>query len=269
MWTLPTLERRSRQVVHPVEDFLFTYYPYKLGKLEQWHPGFGVLLECDENERPEWMQRNYRWQDGTLFVSADGLEEKEKTRLRWILGLLENTAAQAGHFGCFGMHEWAMVYRSPQTRHEGVARLRMAPEEIARFVESRPIRCTHYDAFRFFTEAARPLNLVQPTLEGRPQQEQPGCIHANMDLYKWAFKCQQWIPGGLLLDAFALSKDLREIDMRASPYDLTEYGYVPITIETAEGRREYEAVQRSMAERAGLLRQQLIAGLSRVVQAFS
>ena len=29
-WTVPTIDRRSRQVVHPVEDFLFTYYPFKL-----------------------------------------------------------------------------------------------------------------------------------------------------------------------------------------------------------------------------------------------
>lgn len=268
-WTLRTLDRRSRQIVHPVEDFLFTYYPFKLGKLEQWHPGFGVLLECEEAQRPEWMNRQYQWRDGMLGVTVDGMEDKEKARLHWILSLLKNTAAQAGNFGCFGMHEWAMVYRSETVRHEKVATLRLSNEEIARFVESRPIRCTHYDAFRFFTPAARPLNQLQPTLDGRPLQEQPGCIHANMDLYKWAFKCQIWIPGELLLDAFALAKDLREIDMRASPYELSDYGYEPIAIETAEGRREYEAAQRALAERAAILRQRLISALERVVCAWA
>lgn len=266
-WTLPTLDRRSRQIVHPVEDFLFTYYPYKLGKLEQWHPGYGILLECEEMQRPEWMQRHYVWRDGSLRVTVADMEAKEKARLHWILDLLKNTAAQAGQFGCFGMHEWAMVYRSEQVRHGEVAPLRLSEEEIARFVESRPIRCTHYDAFRFFTAAARPLNQLQPTLNGRPQQEQPGCIHANMDLYKWAFKCQPWIPGDLLLDAFALAKDLRELDMRASPYELTRYGYQAIAIETAEGRKQYETEQRALADRASLVRQRLIQALEKVATA--
>lgn len=266
-WTLRTLDRRSRQIVHPVEDFLFTYYPFKLGKLEQWHPGFGVLLECDQTQRPDWMNRHYQWRDGRLGLTLDGLEDKEIARLYWIHALLQNTASQPGNFGCFGMHEWAMVYRSEEVRHGKVAALRLSSEDIASFVESRPIRCTHYDAYRFFTPSARPLNQLKPTLDDRPTQEQPGCIHANMDLYKWAFKCQSWIPGELLLDAFGLAKDLREIDMRASPYELSEYGYEPIAIETAEGRREYEASQRALADRAALLRQRLIAALEPVLSA--
>lgn len=268
LWTVATIERRSRQIVHPVEDFLFTYYPFKLGKLEQWHPGYGVSLECGGEPRPEWMHRHYQWREGRLRVSVDGLEEKEKARLHWILTLLRNTAAQAGNFGCFGMHEWAMVYRAESVRHGEVAALRLSPEEIARFVESRPIRCTHYDAFRFFTPAARPLNQWQPTLDGRSVMEQPGCIHANMDLYKWAFKCQPWIPGDLLLDSFSLAKELREIDMRASPYELADYGYEPIAIETVEGRRDYETAQRALADRAALQRQRLIESLEQVVADF-
>ena len=268
-WTVPTIDRRSRGVVHPVEDFLFTYYPYKLGKLEQWHPGYGIALSCAESDRPEWMGRHYEWQGGVLRLVVDQLEEKEKARLHWILALLRNTAAQPANFGCFGLHEWAMVYRSEEVRHAKSAPLRMSAEEIAAVVESRPIRCTHYDAFRFFTPSARPLNQLQPTLEGRPQQEQPGCIHANMDLYKWAFKCQIWIPGELLLETFLLAMELRKLDMRASPYDLVEYGYEPVAIETVEGRRQYETEQRSLAERASSLRQRLIEALEKVVAALS
>lgn len=268
-WTVPTIDRRSRGVVHPVEDFLFTYYPFKLGKLEQWHPGYGVALECPESERPLWMGRHYEWRAGILRLVLTAMEEKEKARLHWILALLRNTATQPGNFGCFGLHEWAMVYRSDEVRHAKSAPLRLPTEEIAALVESRPLRCSHYDAFRFFTPAARPLNQLQPTLEGRPLQEQPGCIHANMDLYKWAFKCQVWIPGELLLDAFLLAMELRKLDMRASPYDLSEYGYEPVAIETVEGRRQYEAEQRALAERASLLRQRLIDALEKVVAALS
>ena len=30
-----------------------------------------------------------------------------------------------------------------------------------------------------------------------------------------------FVPGELMLDAFELARDIRELDMRASPYDLT------------------------------------------------
>ena len=38
-------ERRQSGTAHPVEDFLFTYYPFKPSQLRRWHPGPGVLLK--------------------------------------------------------------------------------------------------------------------------------------------------------------------------------------------------------------------------------
>jgi hypothetical protein len=35
---------------------------------------------------------------------------------------------------------------------------------------------------------------------------------------------------------FRLARDVRELDMRASPYDLADLGYPPVRIETPEGR---------------------------------
>jgi hypothetical protein len=49
--------------------------------------------------------------------------------------------------------------------------------------------------------------------------------------------------------------------MRASPYDLSAWGRVPVKIETAEGRREYEGEQRLLAEKSAMLRQRLIDAL--------
>jgi hypothetical protein len=265
VWTLPTLERRSRGIAHPVEDFLFAYYPYALGKLEQWHPGFGRALQFAQEARPHWLRKYYRCESDVMFCDPFLLSDKEKARLLWTRELLINTSRQAGNFGCFGMHEWAMVYRSNEIRHSGVTGLRMGGEELNRFVESRPIRCSHYDAFRFFTPAAAPLNQLQPDLDGRLFNEQPGCIHANMDLYKWASKCQVWLPGELLLDCFALAMDLRSLDMRASPYDLEKFGYEAVRIETVEGRRQYEVEQRSLADKAAILRERIIAVLDQVV----
>ena len=94
--------------------------------------------------------------------------------------------------------------------------------------------------------------------------EQPGCVHANMDLYKWAAKSMPWIGSELLLDCFELATELRDLDMRASPYDLSAWGRAPVRIETAEGRRVYEIEQRRLAEQAVPLRERLIAGLTKI-----
>ncbi len=129
-----------------------------------------------------------------------------------------------------------------------------SPEELAAFVESQPVCCSHYDAFRFFTPAARPLNALQPTLETRPDLEQPACLHANMDLYKWASKLWPWTGSELIGECFELALAGRDLDMRASPYDLRDLGYEPARIETAEGRARYEKEQRDLAARAAVVR---------------
>jgi hypothetical protein len=153
-----------------------------------------------------------------------------------------------------------MVYRQTpdQVRHNAYP-LRFEPAEITRIVEASGACCTHFDAFRFFTAAARPLNRHQPARETTIDLEQRGCLHANMDLYKWAYKLAPCTPSELVTDCFALARDIREVDMRASPYDLRTLGFEPIAVETAEGRAEYEQHQRSFAVRGEPLRARLIA----------
>lgn len=108
------------------------------------------------------------------------------------------------------------------------------------------------------------MNRLQPTLDSRISLEQPGCVHANMDLYKWAAKSMPWIGSELLLNCFELAIELRDLDMRASPYDLTAWGREPVRIETPEGRRTYEIEQRRLAEKAASLRERLITGLEKI-----
>lgn len=91
------------------------------------------------------------------------------------------------------------------------------------------------------------------------QHEQGGCLHANMDLYKWAFKLAPWTSAELEAECFALARDIREWDMRASPYDLRALGFAPVPIETPAGKAEYEREQRAFAARAVPLRAALIA----------
>ena len=125
-------------------------------------------------------------------------------------------------------------------------------------VEAHPVRCTHFDAFRFFTPSAVPLNRLQPTRATQPELEQPGCLHATMDLYKWALKLGPATPGELVADCFELAADVRTLDMRASPYDLRDDGYEPVAIETPEGKAAYVAAQRGFAERGAALRARLL-----------
>lgn len=263
--TLPARKRRDHGLPHPVEDFLFQYYPYPLALLENWQPGIGVALEVsDGNDSPAlaaFPDRYYSREDGKISADPGRLSAKERERLKWIAELLAATADRAPNFACHGLHEWAMVYRGKEVRHEKTTPLRLPQAEIDALVESRAIYCSHHDAFRFFAAEARPMNRLQPDLESRIQLEQPGCVHANMDLYKWAAKSMPWIGSELLLDCFELAIELRDLDMRASPYDLTEWGREPVRIETAEGRRIYEIEQKRLAAKAVPLRERLIGAL--------
>lgn len=253
-WLAPHLARRRAGEKHPVEDFLFTYYSFRPAQLRRWHPGAGVILEAGEPDR-DYVLTN-------RGVTLDPEIRKRKS-VEWIKRLLARTQERPAHFGCFGMHEWAMVYRAEDVRHEQVP-LRLSPAETARVVDDNRVRCSHFDAFRFFTPAARPLNQLQPTREAQHDNEQPGCLHANMDLYKWAYKLSPLVASELVADAFELAREIRTLDMRASPYDLTALGYEPIKVETAEGRSEYARAQREFAERAAPLRARLIAALDRL-----
>src|SRR5262249_33862871 len=146
-------------------------------------------------------------------------------------------------FACGGLHEWAMVYRDPSVRHPYVP-FRLSREETDAVVDSQPLRCSHFDAFRFFTPAAAPRNRWELTRAGTTQHDQPGCLHVNMDLYRFAFKIAPFCPSEVVADALDVARVAREIDMRASPYDLTSYGFAPVRIETSEGRAEYAEWQR-------------------------
>ena len=80
-----------------------------------------------------------------------------------------------------------------------------------------------------------------------------------MNLYKWSYKLSPLVDSELLLDCLELAAAAREIDMRASPYDLTDYGYTPIAVEDAAGRAEYVRCQKAVAARAAPLRAALLA----------
>ena len=271
-WTDPHQARASRGEKHPVHDFLFSYYAFRAALLRRWHPGPDVVLTGAAAETflrwPEY--RTVTLDDGTRGVALEpgALPVHRRVFVTWLRDLLQTMQTRPAFFGCFGLHEWAMVYRqTPDEIRHNAYPLRYPPEALARIVEAAPITCTHFDAFRFFTAPARPLNKLQPTRETVSQHEQRGCLHAGMDLYKWAFKLAPFTPSELVADTFELACAIREIDMRASPYDLAALGYPPIAIETPSGRAEYEQYQRAFAARGEPLRARLLAVCERLLAA--
>lgn len=81
-------------------------------------------------------------------------------------------------------------------------------------------------------------------------------------LYKWASKLTPVVPSDLTLDAFALALEVRQVDMQASPYDVSSFDLEAIAVETPEGRLEYARRQRDFAERGATLRARLIEALA-------
>ncbi len=258
------LERRRRGAHHPVEDFLFDYYNLRPGQLLTWHPGVGVGLA----DAPEYASiRHYVVERGVARVDVEGLRAQRASTIEQARALTRAIVNRPATVTCFGMHEWAMVYglAPGETRHPYLP-LRLPPDRIREVVDGLGVRCSHFDAFRFFTEQARPLNQFQPTRTSQVDLDQPGCLHANMDVYKWAGKLLPAVDSALLLDSFELAREIRELDMRASAYDLSQWGYPPVPVETPEGRADYVRAQRGFSVRAQGLRERLLRVIDALIE---
>ncbi len=262
----PHLARRDAGVKHPVHDFLFGYYSQRPAQLRRWHPGHGTTLAGAAASHGAL--KGYEVTDDGGARVSEAHVASQRVLLTTLRRLLAATAARPASYGCFGLHEWAMVYRlaDDETRHADWP-LRLGPAGTDTVVEQHRITCTHFDAFRFFTPPARPLNTIAPTADDRPAHEQPGCLHAGMDLYKHAFRLSPMICSDLVADCFELAWDVRRLDMRAAPYDLADLGLEPVRIETADGKREYAAAQAVLAERGAPLRARLVAECDRLLGA--
>jgi len=270
----PHLARREARTKHAVHDFLFTYYSQRPSQLLRWHPGFGVELD-DAADYLELKGYGAAASSPTGAAVSTAYVRSQRVLIETLLRLLRATAERPANFGCFGMHEWAMVYRlgEDQTRHAQWP-LRLGEAGTDTVVETHRIACSHFDAYRFFTPAAAPLNTLRPGSQDRPDFEQPACLHAGMDLYKHAFRLTPMVGSDLVADAFELAWDIRILDMRAAPYDLTGVvldpsgaEWTPVRIETADGKAEYAAIQREFAARAAPIRSGLIRACERLLSA--
>ncbi|MGO1423505.1 MAG: 3-methyladenine DNA glycosylase [Brachybacterium sp.] len=269
------MERRYRAL-------LFTYYPFSAARLRRWHPGWEVaydaaadidengtslIADVDEAGHRSWYLDSpgpvpLRRADVTRYLDERGDALDFMTRLLSASSLTHRRP----EFGCFGLHEWAMVHRVPAgaQRHEDLP-LRLSPAQTDAVVERENLVCSHIDAFRFFTPSAAPRNASEPTRATQVENDNPACLHVGMDLYKWAMKLTPLVPSSLVLDCFEHARETRVLDMEASPYDVRPLGYGVVPIETPAGKAEYVRRQRALAARADVLRERLLAAVSPLV----
>ncbi|MCH8568860.1 MAG: 3-methyladenine DNA glycosylase [Balneolales bacterium] len=259
------LKEKSHQKPDPVMDFMFTYYNYSPSKLTRWSPGYAVRL-CDAASFREshFTVKEFVPDGKDLLLSPEYMPARKLRLMEWTLHLMETVQQRQPHLNCCGMHEWAMVYDPADARHQTFP-LRLKPAEIKKLIDSKPVSCTHFDAYRFFSESAKPKNAHSLSREEVIKYEQPGCLHANMDLYKWMYKLTPWIPGEMLADGFKLAWEARVLDMKAGPYDLKSIGYDPVCIETEEGRREYKKRQSMLWQKGLKLRARLISHIKNLL----
>ncbi len=262
-WTRPYRQRSATGQIHPVHDFLFIYYRNPPSQLEAWHPGPEYILESNGPDA-RFSDKHYSRHAHGIRLDPSKMDAATRHRMEMALTLCLAVENRPPRFGCFGMHEWAMVYRGDEegeVRHNEKLPLRLPQEEIDAFVRSRPICCSHFDAFRFFTPSAKSFNRIQPGKQTRMENEQGGCLHTNMDLYKLAAQCMPWAGSEILWQCFQLAAEARLLDMEASPYDCQSLGLGCVPVETDAGRSLYEDRQQALAARARPVRQALIRSL--------
>ena len=260
-WVTPHLQRRHSGQRHPVEDFLWNYYPYRPSALRLWNPGPAAVLLDHHDEEP--LPLGFATDaDGVATFAFERLparhRERIATELPWLLRLLDGMRQRPAGFGCFGMHEWAMVLgqSSDEYRHSTWP-MRVGPDAVRGAIADVGLRCTHFDAWRFFTPEATGLNPWPLSRAEQPERDQAGCLHANMDVYKWSMRMQPLVPSTLVTSAFDLAMRIRRLDMAASPYDFSALGVQPVAVETAAGRSDYARQQRGFSAEAAALRAEL------------
>lgn len=78
--------------------------------------------------------------------------------------------------------------------------------------------------------ATRPLNPVQLVRTGQRENDQPGCVHANMDLFKWALRLWPLLPSERMADALELAVSCRMLVRHVSPDPPSRESIVPHAI---------------------------------------
>ena len=248
------VKRRSQHRKDPTMDFMFEYYNYSPADVLRWTPGFGVLLQGAGAKEFLKNSRYVECESG-VYLSLEQLVHRRRA-ITWVRDLLQTTTDREPFYGCYCIHEWALLYHS-KLLHP-TFELRVSPEDIAAHVESGPIQCTHFEAYRFFSDQAKALCEVPLDRNTMMETEQSGCLHTNMDLFRWSYKLAPWVSGELVAGAFEVACKARTLDSSTCPYDLTPAGLQPTPIETEKGRELFVERQKAIRDEAMPLRRSLL-----------
>lgn len=279
---------------NPIYNFLHTYYRYSASDLMLYSPGMYVTLLDIADKSNDCIHKKFLQLQQNPSISTDshsgtyvikGDDSVADGRYGWIKlsrnrDILFNTINSKPNYNCYGLHEWAMLYSTSgngssgdqRDRHQSTLELRVNQSVINHVVETSKLTCTHFDAFRFFHTKAQSYNTITPlTRSNQIEHEQPACIHACMDLFKYAYELHPLINSRLLQQALRIALKARLLDMAASPYLVKDYivehddmlvgssisssGCIPI--ETAEGRKEYVILQENLYKESQVIRKEL------------
>ena len=163
-----------------------------------------------------------------------------------------------------------MLYKSFEPKQQ--LKLRIPQTEIDNLVEGNlncSLKCTHFDAFRFFHPEAKHLNNLELTREKQVESENGSCIHATMDLFKYAYILYPFVSSSLLQRCFFLAFEARFLDMRSSPYDVSMFEGCAdaIHIETNIGRKQFVTEQKALYKKSQPIRKELLGVYDTVLSA--
>ena len=226
-------------VKHPVEDFLFTYYSHRPGAAAPLAPGRGRRAD---RRRPAELGRDYRATPRRRRRSTPRRYARgAATRSRWIRDLLAAHRRAA-------RRTWAASACTSGRWSTGRPRRRYGttPGRCA----CRPRRTAA--GRRGARRAVQPLRRVPLLHRAGPAAQRaarrpgsrstssssPAACTPTWTSTSGRTSSPRWSPSELVADCFALARDIRALDMRASPYDLAALGYEPVRVETPEGRAD-------------------------------
>jgi hypothetical protein len=82
----------------------------------------------------------------------DSSQMKNRNKLSWNLNLLKCTRSNPPVLNCYGLHEWAMLYRPTSSdvgsSYQGSLPLRVDLSVVEEVVDKGGLKCTHIDAIR-------------------------------------------------------------------------------------------------------------------------
>ena len=193
-----------------------------------------------------------------VTVTHEHLVSRIET-VEFIADLLQSTAGRPARFNCFGLHEWAMVYRSARRApRSGSVAARAGGHRRRGRIDAVALQPLRRLPVLHRAGGAPQRGTAEPRVAGR---QRTAGVRARRDGHLQVGV--QAGPAGRLRTASPTASNspptARELDMRASPYDLTGYGFAPIAVETPTGRAEYVRGQQDVADRAAPLRTRAVA----------